>query len=154
METLAHNVLLTSLKDFNQCDESLTKLVKRSILDPFQSESGPDPSRRQDTPTGNQGYRHEAIRLSPLAMSIVNQNVASLKRFNGWVRTNMNSDMDHELRAKWISSIKACLFDTSFCAIDALKLMNVYAPLNPLDIEKTTSNLICNLVNLGEVSRE
>ncbi|SAL96545.1 hypothetical protein [Absidia glauca] len=152
-EKESHNVLLSSLKDFNQCDESLTELVKRSILEPFQSDPGPDHSRRQGTPTGNQDYRHEAIRLSPLAMSIVNQNIDSLKRFNGWIRTNTNPAMDHELRTKWISSIKACLFDTSFCAIAALKLMNVYAPLNPLDIEKTTSNLICNLVNLGEWPR-
>jgi hypothetical protein len=131
--------------------------VKRSILEPFQSDLGPDHSRRQGTPTNNQNYRQyrqEAFRLSPLAMSIVNQNIDSLKRFNGWIRTNTNPVMDHELRTKWISSIKACLFDTSFCAIASLKLMNVYAPLNPLDIEKTTSNLICNLVNLGEVSQE
>ncbi|KAI8341774.1 peptidase family C50-domain-containing protein [Chlamydoabsidia padenii] len=154
MVTLAHNVLLSSLKDYQQCDESLTALVKRSILEPLHSDLLHQESREQGKPINHPDIRQEANRLSPLAICIVNQNIESLKKFKDWARNNTNKDIDSWSRTKWINSIKNCLFDTSFLAIEALELINVYySPLKHLDIEKTTSNLICKLVDLDEWTR-
>lgn len=84
-------------------------------------------------------------------MRIVNQNIDSLKRFKEW-RNENNYNRSNPESARRLNTIKHCLIDTSFYATAALKHMRVYATLKQWDIEKTTSNLIGKLVDIGEVS--
>ncbi|ORZ20231.1 hypothetical protein BCR42DRAFT_204087 [Absidia repens] len=137
--------LLTRLKNFAQCNQDLSTSVKHTLLDPFQS----NPTQHcpvQQPPillTENE-LNFKAKFLSPLALCIVNQNIDSLKHFREWRRRG------HSGTAANTNTIKECLIDTSFYAISALKHMEHMSSFKPLDIEKTTSNLICKLVDLGE----
>ncbi|KAI8335104.1 hypothetical protein BC941DRAFT_356064 [Chlamydoabsidia padenii] len=145
------NALLTSLKDFTKCNDVLATSVKQTILEPFQPDLE-SLKRRTTPPPTRQEFKTKAKVLAPLAMRIVNQNIETLKRFKEWRHDN-NYNNNNPEPARHINTIKHCLIDTSFYATAALKHMKAYAPLKPLDIEKTTSNLIGKLVDLGEWAR-
>ncbi|KAI8093676.1 uncharacterized protein BX664DRAFT_365071 [Halteromyces radiatus] len=157
--SLTPTVLLSSLKDFNKCNDDLSAAVKRTILEPLQSDmmmtttaALREPLRRPIAPPGllgngrPQDIRTKVKQLAPLAMRVVNQNIDSLKHFKDWRRNSTES-------TKTINTIKHCLIDTSFYATTALQNMKPYSTLKPLDIEKTVSNLIGKLVDLGEWAR-
>lgn len=137
--SLTPTILLSSLKDFAKCDDQLADKIKETILDPFQSKLQ---GENRSSPLFTQEIKSKAIQLTPLALRIINQNIESLKLFIEWKKNNSGN---HNI-------IKHCLIDTSFYALTALTLMKPYNNLNPLDIEKITSNLICKLVDIGEVS--
>lgn len=150
------NTLLSSLKDFQTCNDALAACVKQTILEPFQLDlSQLDPTKRrsqlQQAPPTRQEFKSNAKKLAPLAMRIVTQNIDSLRRFKEW-RNENNYNTNTPESARRINTIKHCLIDTSFYATAALKHMKACAPLKPWDLEKTTSNLIGKLVDLGEVS--
>ncbi|ORX55552.1 hypothetical protein DM01DRAFT_1285702 [Hesseltinella vesiculosa] len=128
------NPLLLSLKDFSKCNEQLSSSVRNTLLGPFQSDG------KRISP---QEIKIKAQQYAPLAIRIVNQNIQSLKTFKEWKRSHPGNH----------SSIKHCLIDTSFYATQALQQMKSFTALKPMDMEKTTSNLICKLVDLGEWAR-
>lgn len=83
-------------------------------------------------------FKQMATQLAPVAMRIVNQNIEALIGLKSAKTSNYTVAVN-------------CLVDTSFYALSALRHMNTFTALKPLDIEKTTSNLIGKMVDLGEV---
>ncbi|KAF7730176.1 hypothetical protein EC973_002784 [Apophysomyces ossiformis] len=137
--------LLSSLKDFSQCNDSLTTLVRSLLLEPFQPDMSQPESSRQARKPSRQEFKLQATKLAPLAARIVNQNIESLSR----IKQGGNSKETIPNRTAAIN----CLVDSAFYATAALKHMKAYTKLKPLDIEKTTSNLICKIVEVGEYGR-
>ena len=137
--TLTPAVILSSLKDYTQCNDELVIAVRSTVLEPFQ----PDLSRIQAghrvvKPTRAE-FKAMTTKLAPLSMRIINQCIESLR----------------DIKSKKVSSANAesskFLIDSASTAIAALKHMSANTTLKPLDIEKTMSNLICKIVDLGEV---
>ncbi|KAI8150319.1 peptidase family C50-domain-containing protein [Fennellomyces sp. T-0311] len=141
--TLTPAVLLSSLKDYSQCTDELVAMVRSTVLEPFQ----PDLSRIQAghrvvKPTRAE-FKAMTTKLAPLSMRIINQCIESLRDIKA--RDRKESPVNRE-------PIK-CLIDAASSAIAALKHMSANTTLKPLDIEKTMSNLICKIVDLGEYTR-
>lgn len=130
--------LLSSLKDYSQCTLELTSAIRSTVLDPFE----PPRSKHATTqPLSRAQQKTLAVKLAPLAMKIVNQNIGSLQdlKVPGKVDTSI------------YNTTVECLVDTTCIALAALRYMAAYTTLKPLDIEKLTSNLVCKLVDLKEV---
>ncbi|KAI9268423.1 hypothetical protein EDC94DRAFT_514246, partial [Helicostylum pulchrum] len=130
--------LLTQLKDYSNCNDDLALKIRKTILEPFQL----DLSAIKKPPPTPSRFKQMATQLAPVAMRIVNQNLEGLV---GLKRATSNT-------GNYIIAVN-CLVDTSFYALTALRHMNSFTSLKPLDIEKTTSNLICKMVELGEYNR-
>lgn len=133
--------LLSSLKDYPQCTLELTTAIRSTVLDPFE----PPRSKHATTqPLSRAQQKALAVKLAPLAMKIVNQNIGSLQdlKVPGKVDTSI------------YNTTVECLVDTTCIALAALRYMAAYTTLKPLDIEKLTSNLVCKLVDLKEVKRK
>ncbi|KAJ8658660.1 hypothetical protein O0I10_005700 [Lichtheimia ornata] len=132
--------LLSSLKDYSQCTLELTSAIRSTVLDPFE----PPRSKHATTqPLSRAQQKTLAVKLAPLAMKIVNQNIGSLQdlKVPGKVDTSI------------YNTTVECLVDTTCIALAALRYMAAYTTLKPLDIEKLTSNLVCKLVDLKEYTR-
>ncbi|KAG1470681.1 hypothetical protein G6F56_002539 [Rhizopus delemar] len=138
--TTLRSELLSSLKNYSRCNDELAIRVRETVLEPFQV----DPSQLKTlkaTPSP-QEFKQMAVRLAPLAMNIVNQNSETLNR------------LKKEKPLKGANVVTGnCLIDSSFYALAALRHMNTLTTLKHLDIEKTTSNLISKIVDLGEYGR-
>lgn len=130
--------LLIQLKDYATCDDDLAVNIRKTVLEPFQVDvTRPDSIRKP--PPSPARFKQMANQLAPIAMRIVNQNIEALVGLKRAKTTNYTVAVN-------------CLVDTSFYALSALRHMNTFTALKPLDIEKTTSNLICKMVELGEVN--
>lgn len=128
--------LLEKLKDYNKCNDDLAIEIRKHILEPFQVDLS-QPRKPPPTPTE---FKKMAVRLAPYAMSIANQNLktmASIRQIN----------LSHAIFRVAIN----CLIDTTMYGLAALRHMSTLASIEPIEIEKTTSNLICKMVELGEV---
>lgn len=139
--SLSSSFLLSSLKDYTQCTLELTTTIRSTVLDPFE----PPRSKHAATqPLSRAQQKTLAVKLAPLAMKIVNQNIGSLQdlKVPGKVDTSI------------YNTTVECLVDTTCIALTALRHMAVYTTLKPLDIEKLTSNLVCKLVDLKEVQKQ
>ncbi|KAI8376402.1 uncharacterized protein BYT42DRAFT_498144 [Radiomyces spectabilis] len=134
--------LLASLRDFSQCNETLICKVRTTVLEPFQPDVRPEALSRAVKPSSAE-FKTMTVRLAPLAMRIMNENINSLRR--------LKESRQEKLYNR--SAIVTCLIDTSLYAFAALKHMNAYTTLKPLDLEKTMSNLIGKIVDLGEYGR-
>jgi hypothetical protein len=129
--------LLLQLKDYSSCNDDLAVKIRKTILEPFQVDlSRPESVKKQPSPAR---FKQMATQLAPIAMRIVNQNIEGLVGIKRAASGNYTIAVN-------------CLVDTSFYALAALRHMNTFTSLKPLDIEKTTSNLICKMVELGEVN--
>lgn len=133
--------LLLKLKNYSECNDDLALMVRKTILEPFQLDLSRPDSIKKPPPTPAR-FKQMATQLAPVAMRIVNQNLEALAGLKRAISNNQN----------YIIAVN-CLVDTSFYALTALRHMNSFTTLKPLDIEKTTSNLICKMVELGEVSK-
>ncbi|KAI9473968.1 MAG: hypothetical protein EXX96DRAFT_596881 [Benjaminiella poitrasii] len=133
--------LLSQLKDYTKCNDDLAILIRQTILEPFQLDLSQPDALRRPSPSPTR-FKQMATKLAPLAMRIVNQNIEGLV---GIKRATTRS-------GNYVIAVN-CLVDTSFYALTALRHMSSYTTLKPLDIEKTTSNLICKMVELGEYNR-
>lgn len=131
--------LLLQLKDHTRCNDDLAITIRQTVLEPFQLDLTKLDAVKKPPPTPAK-FKQMAAQLAPFAMRIVNQNIESLAELK---RTVSKS-------AKYIITVN-CLVDTSFYALTALRHMNTHTTLKPLDIEKTTSNLIGKMVDIGEV---
>ncbi|KAG1071580.1 hypothetical protein G6F42_026010 [Rhizopus arrhizus] len=129
--------LLTQLKDYATCNDDLAVHIRRTVLEPFQVDVTRPDSIRKPPPTPAR-FKQMATQLAPVAMRIVNQNIEALIGLKSAKTSNYTVAVN-------------CLVDTSFYALSALRHMNTFTALKPLDIEKTTSNLIGKMVDLGEV---
>ncbi|KAI9484689.1 hypothetical protein BDB00DRAFT_774413 [Zychaea mexicana] len=146
--TLSTTQILSSLKDYSQCNDELVVEIKCTILEPFQ----PDLSRIQAgqrivKPTRAE-FKAMTTKLAPLAMRIVNQSIESLRDLKQ-KETNKKETLTESSRKTAIR----CLIDSASYSIAGLKHMSASTTLKPLDIEKTMSNLICKIVDLGEYTR-
>lgn len=133
--------LLLQLKDFSHCNDDLAMKIRRTVLEPFQLDLSRPEAIKKPPPTPAR-FKQMATQLAPIAMRIVNQNMESLV---GLKRATSNT-------GNYIIAVN-CLVDTSFYALTALRHMTTFTTLKPLDIEKTTSNLIGKMVDLGEVNK-
>lgn len=134
-------VLLKQLKDYTNCNDDLALKIRKTILEPFQLDlTRPDTIKKP--PPSPTRFKQMATQLAPVAMRIVNQNIEGLMG----LKRNMSATINYTVAVN-------CLVDTSFYALTALRHMNSFTALKPLDIEKTTSNLICKMVELGEYNR-
>ncbi|KAI7907854.1 uncharacterized protein BX663DRAFT_425176 [Cokeromyces recurvatus] len=140
MSDLSSNLLL-QLKDYSKCNDDLAMLIRKTILEPFQLDLSRPDALRKPPPTPSR-FKQMATRLAPLAMRIVNQNIEGLMCVKQATLHTGN----------YVVAVN-CLVDTSFYALTALRHMNTFTTLKPLDLEKTTSNLICKMVELGEYNR-
>jgi hypothetical protein len=131
------STLLLQLRDYSSCNDDLAVSIRKTVLEPFQLDISRPDALRKPPPTPSR-FKQMAIQLAPLAMRIVNQNIDNLAGIKRAARGNYTVAVN-------------CLVDTSFYALTALRHMNTFTSLKPLDIEKTTSNLICKMVELGEV---
>lgn len=131
--------LLKNLKDYTKCNDDLAIKIRKNILEPFQLDLSQPESTRKPPPTPTD-FKKMAIRLAPYAMSIINGN---LKTLPGIKRSKLSSNL--------YRAALNCLIDTSLYALAALRHMSAYATLEPIEIEKSTSNLICKMVELEEV---
>ncbi|GAN04654.1 conserved hypothetical protein [Mucor ambiguus] len=131
--------LLIQLKDYATCNDDLAVNIRRTILEPFQVDVTRPDSIRKPPPTPAR-FKQMATQLAPVAMRIVNQNIEALVSLKNTQTSNYTVAVN-------------CLVDTSFYALSALRHMNTFTALKPLDIEKTTSNLIGKMVDLGEYNR-
>lgn len=138
MSDLATRLLL-QLKDYPSCNDDLAVMIRKTVLEPFQLDLSRPDAIKKPPPTPTR-FKQMATQLAPIAMRIVNQNIVGL----------MNLKRAASNTANYTVAVN-CLVDTSFYALSALRHMNTYTALKPLDIEKTTSNLICKMVELGEV---
>lgn len=134
--------LLIQLKDYSRCNDNLAITIRQTILEPFKLDLTQVDAVKRPPPTPAK-FKQMAAKLAPLAMSIANQNMQSLAGLKG---TNIKS-------SSYIIVVN-CLVDTSFYALTALRHMNTYTFLKPLDIEKTTSNIIGKMVDIGEVNQK
>ncbi|KAI8366591.1 hypothetical protein BD560DRAFT_331947 [Blakeslea trispora] len=139
MSDLASRLLL-QLKDYGKCNDELAVSVKKTILEPFQVDLNRPESARKPPTTSK--FKQMATQLAPIAMRIVNQNIDGLLNLKRTIKET----------GRYTIAVN-CLLDTSFYALTALRHMNTYTALKPLDIEKATSNLICKMVELGEYQR-
>ena len=130
--------LLLQLKDYSNCNDDLAVKIRKVILEPFQVDVS-RPEAIKKPPPSPARFKQMATQLAPVAMRIVNQNIQALVGIKRVAIGNYTIAVN-------------CLVDTSFYALAALRHMNTLTALKPLDIEKTTSNLICKMVELGEVS--
>lgn len=141
MDPQTTRTILDSLKDYAQCNDDLTATVRATILEPFQPDlSDPSSAATRKRPTRTE-FKNMIIQLAPLAMRVVNQNMESLRDIRQRGRGRLEE----------YSTPIQCLIDTSCYALLALKHMNAYTSLKPLDIEKTMSNLIGKVVDLEQV---
>ncbi|KAL9542009.1 hypothetical protein MBANPS3_008825 [Mucor bainieri] len=131
--------LLIQLKDYATCNDDLAVHIRRTVLEPFQVDVSRPDSIRKPPPTPAR-FKQMATQLAPVAMRIVNQNIEALVGLKSTKTANYTVAVN-------------CLVDTSFYALSALRHMNTFTALKPLDIEKTTSNLIGKMVDLGEYNR-
>lgn len=131
--------MLLQLKDYATCNDDLAVSIKKTVLEPFQVDVSRPDSIRKPPPTPAR-FKQMATQLAPVAMRIVNQNIEALISLKSAKTSNYTVAVN-------------CLVDTSFYALSALRHMNTFTALKPLDIEKTTSNLIGKMVDLGEHSR-
>lgn len=130
--------LLLQLKDYSSCNDDLAVKIRRTILEPFQLDLSRPESVKKPPPSPAR-FKQMATQLAPIAMRIVNQNIEGLVGIKRATSGNYTIAVN-------------CLVDTSFYALTALRHMNTFTSLKPLDIEKTTSNLICKMVELGEAN--
>jgi hypothetical protein len=129
--------LLNKLKDNAHCNEDLAQSVKQTILEPFRV----DPSRSESLKQPPRAVFKQLVnRMAPLSIKIANQNINQLEALK-------KSQPSIENRIVVIN----CLVDSSFYALAALRHMNA---TKHLEIEKTTSNLLCKMVDLGEVKEK
>lgn len=128
---MATSALLAALSHFERCDHDLSESVRKTLLAPLEG----DRLTKKDLEV----YQK---RLTPLAMSIINQNLASFSKLH-----------DHAGNSKTAqdSEMIACLIDTSFYALRALHLLNDTKAVKHLDVEKARSNLITKLININQV---
>ncbi|KAI7873953.1 uncharacterized protein EV154DRAFT_430519 [Mucor mucedo] len=133
--------LLLQLKDLAHCNDNLALTIRQTVLEPFQLDLSKVDAVRKPPPTPAR-FKQMATQLAPFAMRIVNQNIESLASLKG---TTSKSK-------QYVITVN-CLVDTSFYALSALRHMNTHTTLKPLDIEKTTSNLIGKMVDIGEYNR-
>lgn len=138
MSDLASRLLL-QLKDYSKCNDDLAVSIRKTVLEPFQLDMSRPDALRKPPPTPSR-FKQMATKLAPLAMRIVNQNIDNL----AGIKRATSPTGNYTVAVN-------CLVDTSFYALTALRHMNTFTSLKPLDIEKTTSNLICKMVELGEV---
>lgn len=138
MTDLASRLLL-QLKDYATCNDDLAVSIRKAVLEPFQVDVSRPDSMRKPPPTPAR-FKQMATQLAPVAMRIVNQNIEALIGLKSAKTPNYTVAVN-------------CLVDTSFYALSALRHMNTFTALKPLDIEKTTSNLIGKMVDLGEYNR-
>lgn len=131
--------LLKQLKDYTNCNDDLALKIRKTILEPFQLDLTRPDSIKKPPPSPTR-FKQMATQLAPVAMRIVNQNIEGLVG----LKRSMSTTGNYTVAVN-------CLVDTSFYALTALRHMNTFTALKPLDIEKTTSNLICKMVELGEV---
>jgi hypothetical protein len=131
--------LLLQLRDYSRCNDELAVTIRETVLEPFQLDLSRPEAMKKPPPTPSR-FKQMATQLAPVAMRIVNQNIEGLM---GLKRATSNT-------GNYTVAVN-CLVDTSFYAISALRHMNTFTALKPLDIEKTTSNLISKMVELGEV---
>ncbi|KAI8890028.1 hypothetical protein K501DRAFT_169714 [Backusella circina FSU 941] len=125
--------LLNHLKDNDHCNEELAQRVKQTILEPFKV----DPSRSESLKQPPRAvFKHLVNQMAPLSMKIVNQNINQLENLKKKQASIKNRIV-----------VLNCLVDSSFYALAALRHMNA---TKHLEIEKTTSNLLCKMVDLGE----
>jgi hypothetical protein len=127
--------LLDSLRDYTKCDDDLAQQVREYILEPFQIDPS-KPETMKKPPPSPTDFRNMAKRLAPQAMKIVNQNIKAMESIK---RSNLSNEAIN------------CLIDTTFYAFAALRHMSAYSSLEPIEIEKTTSNLVCKMVEIGQV---
>jgi len=130
---MATSALLAALSHFERCDHDLSESVRKTLLAPLEG----DRLTKKDLEV----YQK---RLTPLAMSIINQNLASFSKLH-----------DHAGNSKTAqdSEMIACLIDTSFYALRALHLLNDTKAVKHLDVEKARSNLITKLININQYNR-
>jgi hypothetical protein len=136
--TASYADVLSDLKNYSSCNDDLAITVRKTVLEPFQVDlSRPESIKPSPSP---QAFKQMAVRLAPLAMRIVNQNSETFTKLK---KENLSKDL--------YTVAVNCLIDSSFYALTALRHMNTLTTLKPLDIEKTTSNIISKIVDLGEV---
>jgi uncharacterized protein (DUF1015 family) len=85
-------------------------------------------------------------RLTPLAMTVINQNLVSFGKLYDRAGNRLNTAEDSEMIT--------CLIDTSFYALKSLHLLNDTKAVKHLDVEKARSNLITKLININQVGRK
>lgn len=144
MSQVSGPVLLSRLKDIQQCDDELAILVRRTVLEPFQPNLSEITSKKRPSKPSSAEFREMATQLGKLAMEIVNQNINTLRDMKV-LRKQQSGEYQNAIK---------CLIDSACYAISSLKHMKAYTALKPLDIEKTTSNLVCRIVDLGEVKKK
>ncbi|KAI8988793.1 hypothetical protein BDB01DRAFT_719148 [Pilobolus umbonatus] len=133
-----HKSLLKRLSNLSQCNNELAMDVKKIILEPFQVNTSTIGASRPSS----SAFTDMAVRLGPVASNIVNQNIHTM----GELTKISVSDINYTV-------VLNCLIDSSFYALTALRHMNGIFKLKSLDIEKTTSNIISSMVDLGEYDR-
>lgn len=132
--------LIEELKDYTKCNDDLAIKIRQRLLEPFQPDLSQPESLRKPPPTPTD-FKNMANKLAPYAMRIVNQNTKSLSAVK---RINLANTV-------YRMAIN-CLIDTTFYAFAALKHMNTYNSIEPKELAKSVSNMICKMVELGEVS--
>jgi hypothetical protein len=133
---MASSALLASLANFESCDHDLAESVRKTLLDPLEGE-------RKPTKKDMEEYQK---RLTPLAMTVINQNLVSFGKLYDRAGNRLNTAEDSEMIT--------CLIDTSFYALKSLHLLNDTKAVKHLDVEKARSNLITKLININQVGRK
>jgi uncharacterized protein (DUF1015 family) len=126
--------LLAALANFERCDNELAESVRKTLLSPLEGDK---------KLTKNDLEIHRK-RLTPLAMTMINQNLVSFGKL--YDRADSRNKLAED------SEMISCLIDTSFYALKALHLLNDTKAVKHLDVEKARSNLITKLINISQVS--
>jgi hypothetical protein len=133
---MSSSALLKGLSNFDTCNNELTQLIRKTLLDPIESS-------KKLTKKEIETYQRSLV---PLAMNIVNQNLVSFgklyERASNMAITSKDSDMI------------SCLIDTSFFALKTLHVLNDTKAVKHLDVEKARSNLITKLINIKQVRKK
>ncbi|KAI9244466.1 hypothetical protein BDA99DRAFT_448446 [Phascolomyces articulosus] len=141
--TLTPIVILSSLKNYTQCNDELVTEIRSTVLEPFQPDLSRIQAGQRIAKPSRTEFKAMTTKLAPLAMRIVNQSIESLRILKQ--KDKKESPVNR--------TTVRCLIDAASSSISALKHMSASTTLKPLDIEKTMSNLICKIVDLGEYTR-
>ncbi|ORX85362.1 hypothetical protein K493DRAFT_386892, partial [Basidiobolus meristosporus CBS 931.73] len=137
LETDSTTQLLTTLSDFKLCNTELNQQIRNLLLLPFATVA-PKPSRARKVEKKEVAFdiKAHAVKYGPFAMRVINQNTSKLNT----IKRSQATDTE-------LAEVIQCLFDSSFCAIEALDKMREHLNIKPFELEKATSNLITLLVD-------
>ncbi|KAI8581925.1 hypothetical protein K450DRAFT_229931 [Umbelopsis ramanniana AG] len=132
---MASSALLAALANFERCDNELAESVWKTLLGPLEG----------DKKLSKNELEIHRKRLTPLAMTMINQNLVSFGKLHDRAESRNKLAEDSEMIS--------CLIDTSFYALKALHLLNDTKTVKHLDVEKARSNLITKLINISQYER-